>query len=1320
MRKIRFPVNCSNKIKNIICLALVIVLLAVSLSSVVLAAETPETEMSADIVMDTSGETEGTGIGQESIEETVSESEEKTTSIIYDQQPTTIEEVLTAIATYEAEYQVVHKTDGFEAAMGVQKPHWEHDIPSELIPKGYNCQLVDDDTEFGAEYYTFFMETVKLALGGDGSSGNPYLISSQSDLEELRTNVNNGNNYAGKYFALTQDIALSGTWIPIGTASTRCYQSELINYPYVYNGSPFSGTFDGYYNGQNHAITNLVTSGGNFQGLFGYLENATIKNLTVETGGSGVLGALHVGGLAAYASNSTIDNSRVNGTVKTTAAVTGSYYYVAGTGGLVGGSEKSTIRGCETNVSVTGGYNTGGLLGLALHGTTVTGCLAEGGITAKGHYVGGLVGHAYQDFTYYSRYTTVEKEINITNSSADVNIINDGDASNETGGLIGKVFIEAASSDGFKINIENCSATGSVTGNNNTSAYYGGLIGMAYAHSSSGLITIKNCHAKGNVTTKYYVVGGLIGYAQGNVTVDICSAKGDVNGSLDTAQDVGGLIGLTDGVNASWGGVIVKNSFATGEVYGGYYQIGGLIGEAYSCTKIENCYAAGNVTSNCTGVDWFHGVGGFIGSVTYAGTTIKNSYSIGRVVTIGSQQAGSFIGGVAATMTAGAYNSGSNNYLSIENCYATGTLTRTSGSGSTGGFIGRVPSNSRVSIMNSFFDTTMTGTSTAIGTVLGTVTGSPTALKTEEMIAGKEENVSSGKCITFNYQDKRAQAGDENNPWYIDEKITYPYLYYQFNNHAKTETNYNIKMAKWNNDIIIFDRTDFNNISGSGEFTVGNIGADRMYFPYAAGKNLFASNTAAITVPSFAFSSGNYSLYSLGSVSKTDIIAFINLPTAKKDSDRKDLDVPPDGVTDTYRGDTVRYDITITNDIPALDSGSQAEIDEYAYLYTWRNVTAVDPLAKGVTLIEGSIQISYDGGSTFITAGKGPSTADKNCYYYDPAEGENGNGTLYVYLNDLVPEGKAIVAFKVLAKKEAVGKSIRNKGTAEGIFKYDYHDPDKEYIYRTDFDDRNDDPVLGSCRVTYDGNSGKLSDKTTTEKYFIEPVKPDLTADHKVRDNIAADELGFTREDYEFIGWNTKDDGTGTEYIYTGAEKIGDTISITDDTKLYARWKRISGSVTIEKQGDEMKGLANAKFTLERLESDGTVTDTHAGVTDSNGELVFNKLPLGEYRITEVATPAGYSLLKEPLIVTVPYESTDTPSTTTPPDESYVDDITGNIVYVYYDLKYTITNMAAFELPKAGNTGILPNIFIIIGLVMITIAAGWYSYRKRCKGGIRS
>ncbi len=104
---------------------------------------------------------------------------------------------------------------------------------------------------------------------GEGTEEVPYLIADAEDLVALShmTRIE-GNNYAGKYFLQTTDIDM---------ADVKGYVSI--------------GTFSGIYDGAGYTISNLTQNTsddgvwpnfGGGSGLFGSVENGTIKNLTID------------------------------------------------------------------------------------------------------------------------------------------------------------------------------------------------------------------------------------------------------------------------------------------------------------------------------------------------------------------------------------------------------------------------------------------------------------------------------------------------------------------------------------------------------------------------------------------------------------------------------------------------------------------------------------------------------------------------------------------------------------------------------------------------------------------------------------------------------------------------------------------------------------------------------------------------------------------------------------------------------------------------------------------------------------------------------
>jgi hypothetical protein len=136
----------------------------------------------------------------------------------------------------------------------------------------------------------------------------------------------------------------------------------------------------------------------------------------------------------------------------------------------------------------------------------------------------------------------------------------------------------------------------------------GGLVG-------GGDGNVSNSYSTGSVTGYGSLVGGLVGLFYGNVSNSHSTASITGNNSF---HYVGGLVGL---------GYSVSNSYATGNVTGGYY-VGGLVGGGYS---VSNSYSTGSVSGVQT-------IGGLVGD---AGGVSK-SYSTGSVT--GNSSVGGLVG----------------------------------------------------------------------------------------------------------------------------------------------------------------------------------------------------------------------------------------------------------------------------------------------------------------------------------------------------------------------------------------------------------------------------------------------------------------------------------------------------------------------------------------------------------------------------------------------------------------------------------------------------------------------------------------------------
>ena len=197
--------------------------------------------------------------------------------------------------------------------------------------------------------------------GGNGTSASPYRISTKAHLELLADSVNRISNWSrGKYFKVMNNITEPVTTV-IG-ASPRY----------------FLGNFDG----QNYAITLAINrQRDDGVGLFGrLLDGATIKNVIVN---GYVIGRNNVGGIVGGSNNSSITNCINN------ASVSGSGFV----GGIVGRSVyRSSITNCMNIGNITGNGHVGGINGCG-EGATITNCVNYGFVKGIDTGVGGINGH---------------------------------------------------------------------------------------------------------------------------------------------------------------------------------------------------------------------------------------------------------------------------------------------------------------------------------------------------------------------------------------------------------------------------------------------------------------------------------------------------------------------------------------------------------------------------------------------------------------------------------------------------------------------------------------------------------------------------------------------------------------------------------------------------------------------------------------------------------------------------------------------------------------------------------------------------------------
>ena len=263
-----------------------------------------------------------------------------------------------------------------------------------LLTYSATAGTIDGNTlTMPAANVTVSSEISLIDFADDGHSGDSeadaYIIYNKEQLDMLATRVNSGtSNYYNKFFKLGADITYDGTannYTPIGTSSSN----------------RFRGTFDG----DGHTVSGInINSDNGYQGLFGYVDGGTVKNVTLAS--STITGHHFIGGIAGYIYDGTVQNCRVESNVTIGAYVD----YSNNHGGIAGqASGTSTVSGCISAATVTNSNKSncqyyGGIVGIVndFH-VTVRNCLALSATISAASNKGAIVG-----------YYTIEKFVKTT------------------------------------------------------------------------------------------------------------------------------------------------------------------------------------------------------------------------------------------------------------------------------------------------------------------------------------------------------------------------------------------------------------------------------------------------------------------------------------------------------------------------------------------------------------------------------------------------------------------------------------------------------------------------------------------------------------------------------------------------------------------------------------------------------------------------------------------------------------------------------------------------------------------------------------------
>ncbi|MGG3452565.1 S-layer homology domain-containing protein [Paenibacillus rhizolycopersici] len=237
-----------------------------------------------------------------------------------------------------------------------------------------------------------FADPEGLAMAGNGTAGDPFIVTTLDQLDEVRGNLT-------AHYRLGADIDASATagwdggagWMPIGERGSGDSSKQ------------FTGVFDG----AGHVIRNLTINRPSQDGvgLFGMIgTGGMVRDLGME--GGIITGGTSTGALAGN-NNGTIEQSHAGVDVWGSGVVGGlvGYEYgqilasyatgnVSGTnnvGGLVGRSDGTVTESYATG-HVEGNDTVGGLIGLK-EGGELSRSYFAGTVHGSGNYIGGLAGY---------------------------------------------------------------------------------------------------------------------------------------------------------------------------------------------------------------------------------------------------------------------------------------------------------------------------------------------------------------------------------------------------------------------------------------------------------------------------------------------------------------------------------------------------------------------------------------------------------------------------------------------------------------------------------------------------------------------------------------------------------------------------------------------------------------------------------------------------------------------------------------------------------------------------------------------------------------
>ncbi|MBQ8802466.1 MAG: hypothetical protein IJZ53_02365 [Tyzzerella sp.] len=463
-----------------------------------------------------------------------------------------------------------------------------------------------------------------------------------------------------------ENVNISGTGKAVGSVAGALMGGAQVNRVSSENAViNVSGVYTGGLVGQNAGTTKNIVQNSYFQGSVN------------QSGGSGLTG---VAGIVGYANtNSVLDalQCKVEGTV------TGAALNTRAVSGIIGLGDKGsnlTITGCINGASLSGGYYTGGICGLANQNTiAITDSINAGEITGDATHKGSVVGR-FNGATckptlsnvYYLKVEGLEAYKNngatITGTAIPLETIKgdlgwyDVTAIEQTTAPKVTYTIDSAEDlwgfalvsrindfAGKTIKLGEDISLNNTTGANWYSTatswapigqYCNGslTIGKVFAGTYDGQNkTITGLYINMASTTEQLKQYGLFGSTSGTITNLMLDTSAIVNNGHSNSQKVGTVVG------AMTGGKLENVQSTNATINTVAHHLGGLVGYYKATTEgiLNHCLFEGSITVNGSNMQ---NTGGLIGFVDNANMQIHNSLNMGTVTSTSGKKIGGLCG----------------------------------------------------------------------------------------------------------------------------------------------------------------------------------------------------------------------------------------------------------------------------------------------------------------------------------------------------------------------------------------------------------------------------------------------------------------------------------------------------------------------------------------------------------------------------------------------------------------------------------------------------------------------------------------------------